>query len=175
MNFNFSVLSKLLQAKIPITAPTMTHIEPSILVNLYTDQESPQRWFFVFRNTSGRTLRLSEGRLPWHDGATWDLEAHLLTNGRTTRLAAEPPIDPRGFDLELAAGSVLSGSVYFRDVIRDFDRMLREGDILVRLLINSTPRTGQPHFFSAPTIILVPYSDSTNTRCPGVISFSSGI
>lgn len=108
-------------------------MEAVIDLGFYTDRGSPQQWFFAFRNSTGSVPRFPEGRLPWNDGSAWDLEAQLVTNGKTVLLPTAPPIKRIGFDIEVPAGEVRSAGVHFHDVIRDFNRLACEGNIKVRL------------------------------------------
>ncbi|MGO4263034.1 hypothetical protein [Lysobacter sp. TAB13] len=48
-------------------------------------------------------------------------------------LPTAPPIERIGFDIEVPAGEVRSAGVHFHDVIRDFNRLACEGDIMGRL------------------------------------------
>lgn len=172
MAFN-SPFSKLMFTASVAALPARRPPDSVIDVSLYTDRGSPQQWFFAFRNSTGASLRFPEGRLPWNDGSAWDLEAQLVTNGKSVLLPTFPPIERSGFDVEVPAGEVRSAGVYFRDVIRDFDQLACQGDIVMRLSVHSVKRHDLPRFVTSPTIILIPCPGPAASRCPGVVSFLS--
>ncbi|MBX9401503.1 hypothetical protein K4L06_09275 [Lysobacter sp. BMK333-48F3] len=123
----------------------------------------------AFRNTTGRTLSFSEGHLPWNNRYALRVNALLAKDGKVTRLQAHAPVSDHMRDVSVQPGEVASDGILFGDLVRDFEKFNREGDIIVHFSIESRS-TVQPRFYGAPGVVLIPQRSRFSASCPMIVT-----
>lgn len=156
-----------------MSAGVATAGEPPILelgTGLFTRCAQPNTIYLSFRNTTKEQLEIPEGLLPWQNRLGIRFRAVQVSGGKSTPLTTVAA--PKSFlgRKSVAPGQVVWGSMHFSEMVEDFEKHHRNGDILVSYKFLRRDIKGLPNFVGAPGLILIPRSRDDGSNCTAVLT-----
>lgn len=137
-------------------------------VGIYTVCDSPDRLQMAFRNKSNDTLVVPEGLLPWNNFFAIKARSFYIENGKAISIEMNAPIADYMRKIRIPPNRVISGELYFREIIKDFDQIIRKSDIFIEYSL--APGKGLPHSFaSGPVLVVVPKEQLFSKKCPAIV------
>lgn len=158
---------------IAVSGGAIAEERPDILelgTGLFTRCATPNTIYLSFRNTSKEQLDIPEGLLPWQNRMGIRFRAVLVSRGKSTPLTTV--VAPSSFlgRKPVAPGQVLWGSMYFGEMIENFEEQHRSGDIFVYYNFLKRNIRGLPNFVGAPGIIFIPRYREDGSSCAAVLT-----
>lgn len=146
-------------------AAGIAQAQPSIPVGLYVDCAQPTQLKMAFRNRGGEFTTPS-GLLPWNSIFSMRIRAFSITKGKIAPLALYAPIADHMKKTKVLANEVASGQLNLSDVIKDFESIIAQGDIVVTYSQSTNKIAQTPSFTTRPTVVIIPRQTPSSKGCP---------
>lgn len=165
----FALTAPSIASATTVLSPALPAANTTVAVGFYTTCSQPELLMLAFRNNTGQKLEVPEGHLPWNNRYALKTDALLVKDGKTTRVATHAPIADHMRRIPIEPGQVVTEGIDFGDIIRDFEKLNREGDIVLHYSIESGS-PAPPRFISRPGTVLIPKKGMASASCPAIVT-----